>query len=108
MKIFGRQEQKWLHLMMKCVVNDKFVCYQLTNSIFLNKQFYFIINVAVGGTNGFFLDTMNKGGRKTWNDSSEFAMRDFWRGRFQWLPTWQLDNAERSSLIIDSVKVWAL
>jgi hypothetical protein len=37
-----------------------------------NIAFYLILNVAVGGTNGFFPD---KQGNKPWQDSSKTAMQ---------------------------------
>lgn len=64
-------------------------------------QFYFIINLAVGGKT-YFPDTEN-----IWNITSEAAMKEFWLNREQWLPSWHFDN-DNSSLIVDSVKVWAI
>lgn len=66
-------------------------------------QFYFLINIAVGGTSGFFPDGKHD---KPWNATSPSAMKDFWEHRSQWLPSWR--NTEKSSLIVDSVKVWAI
>jgi hypothetical protein len=40
--------------------------------------FYLILNVAVGGTNGFFPDNV---GDKPWLDSSTTAMSDFWAAK---------------------------
>lgn len=72
-------------------------------------QFYFIINLAVGGTNGYFPDTGNRSG-KPWKNSSKTARRDFWNGRNQWLPGWRLNvnNGYDASLIVDHVRLWAL
>ncbi|PSN52721.1 Beta-1 [Blattella germanica] len=38
------------------------------------------------------------------------ASTDFWNGRSQWLPTWQLDvnNGENAALQVDYIKVWAI
>jgi len=38
------------------------------------------------------------------------ASTDFWNGRDQWLPTWQLDlnNGESAALQVDYIKVWAI
>ena len=64
-----------------------------------DQDFYLILNVAVGGTNGWFEDGVNG---KPWVDSSPVAKHDFWNARNQWLPTW-----ERSGeMIVKSVKVW--
>jgi len=38
------------------------------------------------------------------------ASKDFWNGRNQWLPTWQLnvDKGEGAALQVDYIKVWAI
>jgi hypothetical protein len=38
------------------------------------------------------------------------AAADFWNGRNQWLPTWDLDvnDGESAAMQIDYVRVWAL
>ncbi|XP_006456469.1 hypothetical protein AGABI2DRAFT_139213 [Agaricus bisporus var. bisporus H97] len=69
-----------------------------------DQPFYLILNVAVGGTNGWFPDA---NGNKPWYDGSNTAMGDFWRARDAWQPTWSSD-AEQRSLIVDSVKMWQL
>lgn len=43
-----------------------------------DQKFYLILNVAVGAQNGWFFD--NKGG-KPWVDGSDYAARDFWKGK---------------------------
>lgn len=67
------------------------------------------MNLAVGGTNGYFPDEGNESG-KPWLNTSPAAATDFWKGRDQWLPEWNLDenHSYDASLIIDSVRVWAL
>jgi hypothetical protein len=57
-----------------------------------DQDFYLILNVAVGGTNGYFSDTVNWGNAKPWPNSSPHANEDFWNARNNWLPTWQGDN----------------
>jgi hypothetical protein len=47
-----------------------------------DQNFYLILNVAVGGTNGWF--------------------KDFWDARDQWYPTWQKNGEMR----VKSVKMW--
>ena len=72
----------------------------------MSSQFYFIINLAVGG-GGYFPDGLpNQNGPKPWRNRSKTAMKDFWTQRNQWEKTW--DWNDKSSLIVDSVKVWAL
>lgn len=70
-----------------------------SNATPFDEDFYLIINVAVGGTNGWFKD--GKSG-KPWVDASETAKRDFWNARDQWYPTWE----DKGELLIKSVKMW--
>ena len=60
-----------------------------------------IINLAVGGTNGYFPDGV---AAKPWSDRSTRASSEFYDNKGQWWPTWS--NA--SVFQIDSVKVWDL
>jgi beta-glucanase (GH16 family) len=64
-----------------------------------DQEFYLILNVAVGGTNGWFLDGADG---KPWVDSSPSARKDFWNARDQWYPTW----AKSSEMVVDTVKMW--
>uniref|UniRef100_A0A182QPU1 GH16 domain-containing protein n=1 Tax=Anopheles farauti TaxID=69004 RepID=A0A182QPU1_9DIPT len=78
-----------------------------------DQEFYIIMNLAVGGTNGYFPDVppaSNANRGKPWLNNSPTAARDFWTDRNSWLPTWRMsDNRGRdSSLQIDYVRVWAL
>ncbi|KAF4955565.1 hypothetical protein FSARC_11828 [Fusarium sarcochroum] len=66
-----------------------------------DESFYLILNVAVGGTNGWFPDAI---GGKPWADSSETPMRDFWKANETWLPTW--GPKEERGMVIKSVKMW--
>lgn len=72
-------------------------------------QFHIILNLAVGGVHGYFPDTGNES-KKPWQNSSPGAATDFWNGRKQWLSGWNLDkdNGKNASLIIDSIRVWAI
>ncbi|KAJ9155186.1 Beta-1,3-glucan-binding protein [Pleurostoma richardsiae] len=60
-----------------------------------DQDFYLILNVAVGGTNGWFEDS--KSG-KPWLDASENAKKDFWNARDQWYPTWKQPQMEVSKV----------
>lgn len=76
-----------------------------------DREFYFIFNVAAGGTNGYFPDGLrNEGADKPWSNGSPTAMRDFWQAHNDWLQTWKLDEnfSEEASMQIDYVRVWAL
>jgi beta-glucanase (GH16 family) len=66
-----------------------------------DQDFYLIINVAVGGTNGWFQDGING---KPWVDSSPSAKSDFWKARDQWLPTWQKPGS--GQLVVSKVQMW--
>jgi beta-glucanase (GH16 family) len=69
------------------------------NAPFKNR-YYLVINVAIGGTNGYFADGV---GGKPWSDSSPTAALDFWNGKDSWLPSW----TDEAIFRIDSVKVWS-
>ncbi|KAF2719452.1 glycoside hydrolase family 16 protein [Polychaeton citri CBS 116435] len=64
-----------------------------------DQDFYLILNVAVGGTNGWFEDGVAS---KPWVDASATAKKDFWNARNSWLPTWE----EKGEMIVKSVKIW--
>lgn len=63
-----------------------------------DRAFYLILNVAVGGTNGWFEDAQSG---KPWVDGSPNARKDFWNARDSWLPTWTQPAME-----VSSVKMW--
>lgn len=64
-----------------------------------DQNFFLILNVAVGGTNGWFGDGYNG---KPWVDLAPDAKLQFWNARNQWGPTWNPDG----QMIIKSVKMW--
>lgn len=64
-----------------------------------DHPFYLIMNVAVGSTNGWFVN--GKDG-KPWVDGSRTERRDFWDKRDEWLPTWKDEGAMQ----VKSVKMW--
>ncbi|GFN74352.1 beta-1,3-glucan binding protein [Plakobranchus ocellatus] len=66
-----------------------------------DQEFYLMVNVAVGGTSGFFPDGNFWGVRKPWANSSPQAAEDFWNGRNDWLPTWQ---GEKTAMLVDYVE----
>ncbi|KAF8814564.1 concanavalin A-like lectin/glucanase [Phlegmacium glaucopus] len=71
-----------------------------TKSAPFDQSFYLILNVAVGGTNGWFPD----GPEKPWLDGSTTPMLDFWRVKDKWLNTWP--EKEGRSMVVDHVKMW--
>lgn len=62
-----------------------------------DRRFYLIINLACGGTNGYFPDGV---GGKPWSDTDQHAVNAFYNAKAQWYPTWT------SPLQVDWVKVW--
>ncbi|KAI1784476.1 concanavalin A-like lectin/glucanase [Ganoderma leucocontextum] len=69
-----------------------------------DQPFYLIMNVAAGGTSGWFPDGV---GGKPWLDGSLNAMTDFAQAQNQWSATWP-QNVEDRALVVDSVKMWRL
>lgn len=66
-----------------------------------DQEFYLILNVAVGGTNGWFQDGASG---KPWVDSSATAKHDFWNAQNQWYPTWTAAGA--GQMEISRVRMW--
>lgn len=91
------------------ILNEYCEKFQSFYSFFFSysTQFYFIISLSVGGPNGISADYNNSMYTKSWNNTSPSATKDFWKNRDDWIPTWHFDN-DYSSLIIDSVRVWAV
>jgi len=67
-----------------------------------DQEFYLIMNVAVGGTNGWFPDGQ---GNKPWLNQDTHAMRSFAEAKEQWYPTWP-ENLDDRAMAIDYVKMW--
>lgn len=72
-----------------------------SNSAPFDQQFYFVFNVACGGTNGYFPDGV---GNKPWSDTDPRSVNNFYNNRASWLPTW---NGSNTALKIDYVRVWS-
>lgn len=70
-----------------------------SNTSPFDHDFYLVINLGVGSTNGWFEDS--KCG-KPWIDKSARAKLDFWEARNQWLPTWK----DGGQMKVKSVKMW--
>mmetsp|Transcript_13675 Transcript_13675/g.32497 ORF Transcript_13675/g.32497 Transcript_13675/m.32497 type:complete len:429 (-) Transcript_13675:147-1433(-) len=71
-----------------------------------DQEFYIVMNLAVGGTNGYFNKTLLENmpwhqGEKT--DIARHAVNHFWAARDEWHPTWKGDD---SDMRVDWVKVW--
>jgi len=74
-----------------------------------DQEFYIIMNVAIGGTNGYWSDSQdNRNGPKPWaNSNYNGATSTFWNARSTWEPTWNRHNDD-SHMQVDYVRVWAL
>lgn len=74
-----------------------------------DKEFFIILNVAAGGTNGFFPDDVPNGTPKPWTNSDGAASTNFWNGRDDWLPTWEHGEgkiSENAAMQVDYVRVY--
>lgn len=69
-----------------------------------DQEFYLILNVDVGGTNGWFPDGI---GDKPWVDAYEYPATEFWNARDEWYPTWPESDEERG-MVIKSIKMMEL
>jgi len=68
-----------------------------------DSEMYLLLNLACGGTNGFFPDDVTP--PKPWSNTAGNAFKDFWNARGAWHPTW---NGDDSALQIDYVRVYAV
>jgi beta-glucanase (GH16 family) len=73
-----------------------------------DEEFYLIMNVAVGGSNGWFKDGDDS---KPWVDKSPSAKKDFWDAQDSWYPTWTGGDKKDSTtsygeMKVKSVKMW--
>jgi beta-glucanase (GH16 family) len=50
-----------------------------------DQEYYLIINLAVGGTAGYFKEGVSG---KPWSDKSSNSVNEFYRAKNQWFPTW--------------------
>ncbi|CZS94128.1 related to gram-negative bacteria-binding protein 1 precursor [Rhynchosporium agropyri] len=65
-----------------------------------DTPFYLIVNLAVGGTNGYFSDPDSN---KPWVNNAVNASAYFWAAKDSWYPTWVEGKAQ---LEVESVKMW--
>jgi beta-glucanase (GH16 family) len=66
-----------------------------------DQEFYLILNVAVGGTNGWFQDGQSG---KPWIDSATNAKVTFNNASSEWYPTWQAKGA--GQMEVSKVEMW--
>ncbi|GAW03218.1 glycoside hydrolase family 16 protein [Lentinula edodes] len=67
-----------------------------------DQEFYLIIQLAVGGTSGWFPDGA---GGKMWTDGSTEAMYDFAEAQDEWYASWPTSEDDKA-LRVDWVKMW--
>jgi len=77
--------------------------YETENSAPFNREFYFVFNVAVGGTNAYFNDGWCN---KPWSNTDPHSVTTFWNNRSQWFPSWNYPATNDSAMKIKSVKVY--
>lgn len=68
-----------------------------------NREFYLVLNVAVGGTNSYFPDGQCG---KTWTNNDQHSPNAFWGSKGAWYPTWNYPATHDAAMKIDSIKVW--
>lgn len=73
-----------------------------TNNAPFNREFYLLLNLAVGGTANYFPDGM---GNKPWSNNDPHSVNAFYSAKNIWHSSWQGDKA---AFQIDSVKVWSI
>ncbi|KAI8078495.1 concanavalin A-like lectin/glucanase domain-containing protein [Thamnidium elegans] len=66
-----------------------------------DQEFYLVLNLAVGGVNGYWPEEENK----PWKNDDPHAPNAFYNARRSWLPTWGKGN--KRALAIDWVKMWS-
>lgn len=70
-----------------------------------NQEFFLILNVAAGGTNGYFPDGQCG---KTWSDTDPHSVNAFWNSHGSWYTTWDYPATNQAAMKIDSIQVWDL
>jgi beta-glucanase (GH16 family) len=77
------------------------------NNAPFDQEYYLVMNVAVGGTTGYFAD----GGNKPWSNNSPTSVKQFYDARGQWESTWNHTavngrKGPQNAMAIDYVRVW--
>jgi len=83
-----------------------------TNFAPFDEAFYFILNVAVGGTNGYIPDScVNRGGNpsyeKPWRNNQGYtsSMQSFYNSRAGWQWTWDTEG-DNNAMQVDYIRVY--
>ena len=73
---------------------------------FIHFQFFLMLNVAVGGVNGYFSDdATTEKGKKPWKNMSPRSTLEFWDANRDWYPTWA---GEDGILKVDYIRIYAI
>lgn len=77
------------------------------NPFYVVFQYYIVLGVGVGGVSHFPDGVFNGPAftPKPWHNEDPKAELDFWSDASNWSPTW---TEERSALIVDYVRVYAI
>lgn len=68
-----------------------------------DKPFYLTLDVAVGGTSGWFVTGE---GEKPWDNSDPYASTAFYEAKDTWYPTW--GKGASRGMTVKSVKMYQL
>jgi hypothetical protein len=68
-----------------------------------DQKFHVVVNLAVGGTQGYFPDSTSTPNRPWENGRSQGeASLQFWKAKEEWYPTWN-----NSEYVIDYIRIYA-
>ena len=67
------------------------------NNAPFDRRYYLIINLACGGTSGYFSDGV---ANKPWSNNDPHSVNSFFNNKATWYPTWT------TPMPVDSVAVW--
>ncbi|KAJ9048470.1 hypothetical protein DSO57_1034791 [Entomophthora muscae] len=74
-----------------------------------DEEFYPILNVAVGRTNGFFPDESACDNKKPWSNKSPTASAEFFNSLDQWYPSWTKGKKKHTSaMAIKNFRVYTV
>ncbi|THH12946.1 hypothetical protein EW146_g7223 [Bondarzewia mesenterica] len=75
------------------------------NSAPFDQPFYLIMDVAIGGTNGWFPDGA---GNKPWLNGAINAMQLFAEAQDEWYPSWPQSDEDRAMIVEADIMVFVL
>ncbi|XP_014468635.1 PREDICTED: beta-1,3-glucan-binding protein-like isoform X2 [Dinoponera quadriceps] len=81
--------------------------YQGKNTAPFDQEFYITLGVGTGGVRVFPDGTKSEERPKPWSNMDPKSMLRFWNAREQWLPSWRRNNGEKTTFVIDYIRVWS-